>query len=206
MVRTSNAIARFAASPFCMFADDAPWVATGAAEQRVRDLQASAGDDYRRIGDASAHVSAKVEPGARFNGPVLIGPDCFVAEGVLLRAGVWLEAGCVIGPGCEIRSSLLFRNARLAHFNFVGDSLIGEDVNLEAGAVIANRRNEWDPPCIRVRAGADLVEIPAERFGALVGDGARIGANAVLAPGTILPRGARVERLALVDQARDASG
>jgi bifunctional N-acetylglucosamine-1-phosphate-uridyltransferase/glucosamine-1-phosphate-acetyltransferase GlmU-like protein len=59
-----------------------------------------------------------------------------------LRAGVWLGEGCVVGPGAELTSSFLFAGSKLAHFNFVGDSILGNDVNLEAGSIVANHRNE----------------------------------------------------------------
>lgn len=50
-----------------------------------------------------------------------------------LRGGVWLERSCVVGPGAELKSSFLFDGSKLAHFNFVGDSIVGCEVNLEAG-------------------------------------------------------------------------
>lgn len=83
---------------------------------------------------------------------------------------------------------------------FVGDSIIGRGVNIEAGAVIANCRNERDDKAIHVRVGREKVRIEKTKFGAVVGDGSRIGANAVLAPGTLLSPLSIVERGQLVDQ------
>ena len=85
-----------------------------------------------------------------------------------------------------------------------GDSILGADVNCEAGAVIANFRNERGDRRIRIRHGDEVIDTGTERFGALVGDGARIGANAVIAPGAILAHGTVVGRLALVDQSPEA--
>ena len=111
-------------------------------------------------------------------------------------AGVWLEKDVIIGPGAELKTSIVFADSKLAHFNFVGDSILGTDVNLEAGSVIANYRNESAAPEIVVRGQATGVY----KFGALIGDHVRIGANAVIAPGALLERSSIVERLALVDQ------
>ena len=102
-------------------------------------------------------------------------------------------AAVVEEPGAELKSSFVFADSTLAHFNFVGDSILGSDVNLEAGAVVCNHRNEH---------GAAGLPATARKFGALVGDGSRIGANAVLAPGTLLRPNSIVGRLELVDQQR----
>jgi acetyltransferase-like isoleucine patch superfamily enzyme len=66
-------------------------------------------------------------------------------------------------------------------------------VNLEAESVICNHRNEHRA------AGSPAAAV---QFGALIGDGTRIGANAVLAPGTVLRPNSIVGRLELVDQQR----
>ncbi|QEU03579.1 DapH/DapD/GlmU-related protein [Pseudomonas oryzihabitans] len=141
-----------------------------------------------------------VEAGAVLKGPVIIGPGTLVAAGAYLRGGVHLGAHCVVGPACELKSSLLLDGSKLAHFNFVGDSLIGSGVNLEAGAIVANYRNESDGAVIRIRHGDRVIETGVIKFGALIGDNCRLGANAVIAPGALLSPGTRVARLELVDQ------
>jgi len=66
--------------------------------------------------------------------------------------------------------------------------------------VIANRRNEHADPRIRIRLGQHVIDTGVETFGALVGDGCRIGANAVVAPGALRPPRSIVPRLGLIDQ------
>ena len=135
------------------------------------------------------HPDAVIEPGAMIKPRVVIGAGCVIAAHAYLRGGVVLGERVTVGPGVEVKSSLIGPGTTLAHFNFVGDSILGADVNLEAGAVIANHWNE------RPDTGRT-------KFGALIGDHCRIGANAVLSPGTILAPGTVVPRLALVDQSR----
>jgi UDP-N-acetylglucosamine diphosphorylase / glucose-1-phosphate thymidylyltransferase / UDP-N-acetylgalactosamine diphosphorylase / glucosamine-1-phosphate N-acetyltransferase / galactosamine-1-phosphate N-acetyltransferase len=180
----------------------APWQCTQGIETLLRVLLAQLNLGWVRCGDAVVHQSAIVEPGAVIKGVAVIGPRAFVSSSALLRGGVWLGQGCVIGPGCEVKTSFMGAGSKLAHLNFCGDSVIGCDVNIEAGAMLANCRNERDDKRIRVRVGAVLHTLDVTKFGALVGDGCRIGANAVLAPGTVLARGAVVGRLELVDQER----
>jgi UDP-N-acetylglucosamine diphosphorylase / glucose-1-phosphate thymidylyltransferase / UDP-N-acetylgalactosamine diphosphorylase / glucosamine-1-phosphate N-acetyltransferase / galactosamine-1-phosphate N-acetyltransferase len=180
-----------------------PWQCTHDIKALLSALLGQLGRDWVRHGDAAFHQSAVVEPGATINGPTVIGPGSFVSSSALLRGGVWLGEGCIVGPGCEVKTSFLGAGSKLAHLNFCGDSVIGCNVNVEAGAMLANYRNERDDKRIRVRVGGVLHTLGVTKFGALVGDGCRIGANAVLAPGTVLAHGTVVGRLALVDQERE---
>lgn len=133
-------------------------------------------------------------------GPAIIGPHAFIGANAYLRGGAFVDQGCVVGPCCELKSSFLFQGAKLAHLNFVGDSLLGTDVNIEAGAIIANHRNELADKQIRIRWQGETVDTGVSKFGALVGNGAKVGANAVIAPGALLAPGTQVPRLGLVDQ------
>jgi NDP-sugar pyrophosphorylase family protein len=194
----------FATSPLARFAD-VPWTLTSNAAEIVRALLDELPPDAFDVrGDVAVHRSATVDQGARLQGPLVVGARCFVAYGAFLRGGNWLDADCSVGPGAELKSSFLFAGARLAHFNFVGDSVLGADVNLEAGSIVCNFRNERADGTVRVRVAGALREIDAHKFGALVGDGCRVGANAVLSPGTLLSPGTVVPRGAVVDQELDA--
>lgn len=182
-------------SPFGNFCDQ-PWDIVSNAALHIQHALGTLGQDYDLDGSIARHCSSTVEAGAVIKGPAIIGANCFIASSALLRGGCFLGQGCIIGPGVEIKSSFLFSNTKLAHFNFVGDSILGEDVNLEAGSIVANYRNELSDKTIRI----GLIDTGVSKFGALVGDHARIGANAVLAPGTIIGRGQIIQRLELVDQ------
>ncbi len=83
----------------------------------------------------------------------------------------------------------------------MGDSVIGHRVNIEAGAIVANYRNERDDKQIVVLIDGERVETGVIKFGAFIGDDSRLGANAVTAPGTILAPRSIVKRLELIDQA-----
>ncbi|WPP00929.1 transferase [Pseudomonas sp. HR96] len=178
----------------------APWQITQHCETHIRTLLDRLGPGYQRQGDIAIHETATVENGAVLKGAIIIGGNAFVAAGAYLRGGVYLGADCIVGPSCELKTVFMLDGSKVAHFNFVGDSLLGERVNVEAGAIIANYRNEMDGADIRVRYGDAVIETGVSKFGALVGDGCKIGANAVIAPGAVLPVDGRVKRLELVDQ------
>ncbi len=196
---------RWPASPFGAVAD-APWRATGQAEALIRSAIPGLGPDYVVRAGVAVHESATIETGAVLKGAAIVGPRCFIAAGAYLRGGVYLEGECIVGPGAELKSSFMLKGSRLAHLNFVGDSILGADVNLEAGAIIANYRNELQAKALRIRHEERIIDTGVEKFGALVGDGARIGANAVIAPGAIIPPGATVGRLQHVDQSPESGG
>jgi bifunctional N-acetylglucosamine-1-phosphate-uridyltransferase/glucosamine-1-phosphate-acetyltransferase GlmU-like protein len=105
-----------------------------------------------------------------------------------------------VGISCEIKTSVLLEGCAVAHFNFVGDSIIGHNVNIEAGAILANHYNERDDDTVFVHWEGERIPTGLHKFGSLVGDNCRIGANAVLSPGTLLPPQTIVNRLQLIEQ------
>lgn len=190
----------FASSPLAAWKPLAPWELVAQAPQIVRQLMAGLPDAGHRVdNDVAVHRSATVEAGAVLKGPLVIGAGCFVAAGACLRGGCWIDAGCIVGPGAELKSSFMFRGSKLAHFNFVGDSVLGSDVNLEAGSIVCNYRNERASHEVHVRLAGRLLATGQDKFGALGGDGCRIGANAVLAPGALLMPGTVLARGQLFD-------
>ena len=193
-------IAGFGSSALGEFAGAMPWQLTLGSVGIVERLLGALRDGYATTGGVAVHRTSTIESGAVLKGPAIIGPDCFIAAGAYVRGGCWLEANCILGPGAELKSSFVFSGSKLAHFNFVGDSLLGSGVNLEAGSIVANYRNEWARPTISFFHKGRRLETGAEKFGALVGDRTRIGANAVVAPGAILAQSTVVRRLSLIDQ------
>ena len=187
MIRLTDYIAHFAQSPLAPWADLTPWALVIQAPVIVRQLLTLLpADDYDIHDDIAIHRSATVESGAVLKGPLIIGAHCFIASGSLLRGGCWVDERCIIGPGAELKTTLMFSGSKLAHFNFVGDSVLGHGINLEAGSIVANYRNERDDKEIHVRVDGVLQRTGCDKFGALLGDQCRIGANAVLAPGAVL--------------------
>lgn len=180
---------------------DAPWRIAGRVDDLVLELLGSLPPGFERISaDVAVHRLATVASSALLSGPVILSAGCRVGHGAVLRGGVWAGDEATIGPHSEIKGSLLLTRAAAAHRNYVGDSIVGAEVNLEAGAVLANHYNEREDKQISVRVDGQIVATGLTKFGALIGDGSRIGANAVTSPGTLLPPGSVVPRLGLVDQ------
>ncbi|WP_395607607.1 LpxA family transferase [Pseudomonas sp. B22129] len=204
MIRLTDYIAGFSQSSLAPWAELAPWALAAQAPVIVRQLLAQLpADEYVIEGDIAVHRTATVEAGALLKGPLIIGAHCFIASGSLLRGGCWLDAHCIIGPGAELKTSFVFSGSKLAHFNFVGDSVLGHGINLEAGSIVANYRNERDDKEVQVRIDGHLQRTGCDKFGALLGDQCRIGANAVLAPGAVLKPASVVGRGQVFDGEKD---
>jgi len=187
---------------FSSFASMPPWLLASKGSEIVTGILSSLAQEYKIVDGIAIHKTARIESNVTIKAPAIIGPNCFIAANCYLRGGVFLLSENSIGPGCEIKSSFLFPKSNLAHFNFIGDSIIGSGVNFEAGSIIANHYNEHTHKEIAVLVGTTWIETRLTKFGALVGDGSKIGANAVLSPGTILPPLSIVKRLELVDQSK----
>jgi bifunctional UDP-N-acetylglucosamine pyrophosphorylase / glucosamine-1-phosphate N-acetyltransferase len=201
VVSLAQHVADLASTPWAPCSELEPWVLVSQVAQRVQQqLPQLSRDEYLGSGDVAVHRSAMIEAGAVLKGPLIVGPRCWVASGAYLRGGNWMAQDCIVGPGAELKSSLVFAGTRLAHFNFVGDSILGAGVNLEAGSIVCNHRNERFDRQIFVVCNGTLHATGVSKFGALIGDHCRIGANAVIAPGALLAAGTVVARTQLVDQ------
>lgn len=177
-----------------------PWRVPPMLGQMLAEKFNTLADEYMIKDNVAIHRLARIEDHAVIKGPAIISANCFVAAHAYLRGGVFLDEHVTIGPGCEVKTSIVLANSALAHFNFIGDSIIGSHVNMEAGSVIANHYNEREQKEIAVLINGKCIPTGCQKFGALIGDHTKIGANAVLSPGTILTPRSVVKRLALVTQ------
>ncbi|MGB5371295.1 MAG: DapH/DapD/GlmU-related protein [Flavobacteriaceae bacterium] len=181
-----------------------PWNIIAHLESIIASRIAALSIDEYQIHDYIAvHKTALVEDGAVLNPHVIIGKNCTVKAGAYLRNGVYLSHNVSIGANCEIKQSIIFSESRAAHLNYVGNSIIGSDVNLEAGAVAANHFNEYHDRTIKLNYQGMIIDTHCLKFGAIIGDRSRIGANSVLNPGTVLAQNTIVGRLVHIDQMRD---
>lgn len=177
-----------------------PWEITAGISATIEKLIAALNNEFVINDNIAIHKTAVIETGVILKEPIIISANCFVGAHAYLRGGVFLCERVSVGPGCEIKSSIICDNGAAAHFNFIGDSIVGSNVNFEAGSIIANHYNERENKQISVLYKNERVKTSSTKFGALVGDGCRIGANAVLSPGTLLSKKSIVQRLELIKQ------
>jgi NDP-sugar pyrophosphorylase family protein len=127
-----------------------------------------------------------LEDGVMIKGPAIIGRNCQIRHNAYIREHVIVGDDCVVGNACELKNVLLFNHAHVPHFNYVGDSILGYRAHLGAGVKISNFKLFGDS--ITVQANGKTFKTGLRKFGALLGDRAEVGCNAVLNPGSILGR------------------
>ncbi len=179
-----------------------PWEIIDNLENILRMKIAELGKDYKVQNDIAIHKTVAIEQGVVLKRPVIISEKSFIGANAYFRGPVYLGKSVKIGPGSEIKQSIILDNSAIAHFNYIGNSIIGKNINFEAGSICANHYNERPIKTIFVNYNGQIIETTSRKFGSLVGDGSKIGANAVLSPGTILEPESIVKRLELIDQTK----
>ena len=127
-----------------------------------------------------------VEQGAVLKGPAWIGENCHIRSGCYVRENVIVGDGVVLGNSCEFKNSIIFNDAQVPHFNYVGDSILGYKSHLGAGVILSNVK--LDHSEITVAANDGQIGTGLTKFGAIIGDRTEIGCNAVINPGSLLGR------------------
>ena len=135
-------------------------------------------------------VGALLAGGAMIKGPAIIGPRSEVRHGAYLRGGVITSPGSVLGHVTEAKNVLMMNGAKAGHFAYLGDSVLGMNVNLGAGTKLANLKMNNLP--YKLGHEGEFFKVERRKFGAIIGDETETGCNTVLNPGTLLGKKTRV--------------
>jgi len=138
------------------------------------------GDDIQ-IGEGTI-----VEPGAFIKGPTIIGKNTEVRQGAYVRGSVIVGDECVVGHTTEIKNAIMLNKAKAGHFAYIGDSILGNEVNLGAGTKLANLKFENLLSSINIKIEDKIYETGLRKFGGILGDVTETGCNSVVSPGTLL--------------------
>ena len=125
-----------------------------------------------------------IEPGAFIKGPVIIGNHSEIRQGAYIRGDCIVGNRCVVGHTTEMKGSILLDGAKAAHFAYLGDSILGKDVNLGAGTKLANLK--MIPGSIMVAVEKKRYDTGRRKLGAILGDHTETGCNSVTSPGTLM--------------------
>lgn len=125
-----------------------------------------------------------IESGVYIEGPCFIGKESRVRHGAYLRPYVLAGDRCVIGHATEVKHSILLNGAAAPHFNYVGDSILGNQVNIGAGVICANYRLDHKEVCVEIEG--EKYRTGLNKFGTVLGDQSQIGCNTVINPGVLL--------------------
>jgi NDP-sugar pyrophosphorylase family protein len=128
-----------------------------------------------------------IEHGAMIKGPAWIGENCEIRNGCYIRENVIVGNGAVLGNSCEFKNCVIFDEAQIPHFNYVGDSILGYKAHLGAGVILSNVKLDHSEITVAA-AGGRIIPTGLKKFGAIIGDRAEVGCNSVLSPGSVIGR------------------
>ena len=159
----------------------------------ILELGSKLGDEYNQIKDnVWVHKTVKLSKNVEIVGPAIIMENAELRHNAYIRENVIIGPGSVVGNSCEIKNSILLSNAQVPHFNYVGDSILGDNAHLGAGVILSNLR--LDKRNIHI----NHEDTGLRKIGAFIGDNAQIGCNSVLCPGTIIYPGIIINPLTTV--------
>lgn len=119
-----------------------------------------------------------------FEGPCIIGDNCTIGPNAYFREGVIIGDNVKIGFGCEIKNSIILNDTKIPHLSYIGDSVVGNNINIAGGVMCANYR--FDGRTILIRDGDKKIDTKLQKLGCIIGDKSQIGINSSTNPGTIL--------------------
>lgn len=140
--------------------------------------------NYRDKKDVVVGEGTTIQEGVLIDGPAIIGKYAYIGHGSLIRGNCIIGNNVQIGHAVEVKSSIFLNDSKAAHLNYIGDSIIGNKVNISGGTILANYR--LDKKTVTVGMGEEKIDTGLEKFSSIVGDSSNIGVNCVLNPGTIL--------------------
>jgi bifunctional UDP-N-acetylglucosamine pyrophosphorylase/glucosamine-1-phosphate N-acetyltransferase len=140
-------------------------------------------------GSLTAGKGTEILPGTVIEGAVVIGNDCKIGPNAYLRGVVYIGNNCHVGIS-EVKNSIILDNSNVPHFNYVGDSIIGENVNLGAGTKVANLRH--DNKSIKISINGRKIDSRRRKLGALIGSGTKTGINSSINCGVFVKNNSKI--------------
>ena len=169
-----------------------PWELLEANEWKLADLDRRIDGEVSTEADLRGSVvveeGATVEPGVVIEGPALLQSGATVGPNAYIRGATLLGENAHVGQSVELKNTVVMADSNVPHLSYVGDSVLGRDVNFGAGTNVANLRH--DGADVRVTVKGERVSTGRRKFGVVVGDGVKTGINTSLNAGVTLSTGA----------------
>ncbi len=128
-----------------------------------------------------------IKAGAVLEGPCSIGKGTYIGNNSLIRSYTSIGSKCSVGYGVELKNCVVLKNSGIGRLSFIGDSVLGENVDIGAGSMTVNRTVDWKP--IYVQNGKRSFPSGLVKLGAFIGDNVTIGAGNSIQPGTVVTPG-----------------
>lgn len=174
-----------------------PWEVLSRISTFILEYAKTLSSDYTQIDDGIwVGKGTTIEKSALIKGPAIIGHNTEIRHCAYIRGNVIIGDNVIIGNSSEIKNAILFNGVQVPHFNYVSDSVLGYKAHLGAGVITSNLKSNGTP--VSVKDGEMIYETGLRKFGAILGDFAEVGCNAVLNPGSIIGQNSIVYPLSSV--------
>ena len=137
----------------------------------------------------------KIANTATIEAPAIIGKDTELRPGAYLRGNVIIGEKCVIGNSSELKNCILLNRVQVPHYNYIGDSILGDYAHMGAGSILSNLKSDGKNVVIH---GEEEYETGLRKIGGFLGEHADIGCGSVLNPGTIIGKNTQVYPLSML--------
>lgn len=165
-----------------------PWQALkkkdGLVDFSKNKIEGKVAKTAKIIGNVVIGEGTVVDDYVVIEGPCIIGKDCEIRPGAMIRAKSIIGNRVVIGHGVELKNSIIFDECKMGTNSFVGDCILGKGARVASGAITGNRR--FDQKKIEIKIDDKSYPTDMDKFGCILGEYARIGANCSTAPGTLI--------------------
>lgn len=167
-----------------------PWDMLPQIKDCINNLLTKGIDGFTMIAEGVyAGKNVTIHPNAVIMPPAIIGEGTEIRPGAFIRGNVITGSNCVIGNSSELKNCILLDNVQIPHYNYVGDSILGNKSHMGAGSICSNLKSDGKP--VTIHADTDY-ETGLRKIGGILGDNADVGCGCVLNPGTIVGKGSRV--------------
>ena len=139
--------------------------------------------------------NVKIAKTATIIGPTIIGNNVEIRPGAYIRGSVIVGDESVVGNSSELKNAILMRHAQVPHYNYVGDSIVGNYAHMGAGSILSNLRSDGKNIIIH---GEEDHETGLRKIGGFLADHADIGCGSVLNPGTVIGKNTQVYPLSML--------
>ena len=139
--------------------------------------------------------NVKIAETATIIPPAIIGANTEIRPGAYLRGNVIVGDSCVLGNSSEFKNCILLYHVQAPHYNYVGDSILGNYAHMGAGSICSNLKSDGKNIVIH---GEEEIETVLRKIGGILADHADIGCGSVLNPGTVIGKNTQVYPLSCV--------
>lgn len=173
-----------------------PWEMLPKIKEHMKKLIENGIEGFTEITDGIlVGENVKIHPSAVIQAPAIIGDDTEIRPGAFLRGNVITGSGCVIGNSSELKNCILLNNVQVPHYNYVGDSVLGNKAHMGAGSICSNLKS--DKKEIVIHADTPI-QTGLRKIGGILADGADVGCGSVINPGTVIGKNSRIYPLTSV--------